>query len=95
MTLTDAEKKYAIIAAAVLLALILVWRWWSSGDIEAVTDIKDASEQMAADVNDIVQKAKKQEENTRVHTITEIQALRNDDIAAGLEALLRSYRSGS
>ena len=92
--LFKADRRWLYILAAIV-ALLLLWLALSiqrSGNIEAVGDIKSASEQAARDAKNIVEEAKRQEEAIRVRQKRETKILPSDAVAVGLDALLRGYR---
>lgn len=92
--MTNQEKRYLILAAAALLAVWLVFSWWRSGSLDAVDDMAQVSSQIAHDVQDIVTKAKQKEEQIRNEKVQAVEALPCDDVAYGLNALLRGTRPG-
>ncbi len=84
-----------LLALAMIAVLLIVWlaafRWYS-GDIEAWGDIKDVSGQIVRDVESIAEEAERREGSIRDRQKREAKTLPGNNVAVGLDALLRDYR---
>lgn len=91
--MSDNDKKYFIIAAAVALVLFIALTWWMSGQLTSIEDIKKESQDVVSDVQDLVENAKKREGEKREEAIKDSAVMGNDDIVAAIGEMLRKYHT--
>lgn len=89
------RQKVILAGMGVALAFLfcLAVAWYSSGNLDAVTDIHQEAHEAAADVKAIVEDAKRKEIANREEIQNDVGYLGGDSIADAIGELIRKHQS--